>query len=140
MRLKDIIGLVAALVLAVGVAFLTRVFLTKGEKKHEEAVKQQIQLSKILVAARTLHEGDKLKAGDLTWQSWPQQAINLNYIRQGSMRIEDLSGAVVRFHVEQGQPLSIKDFVKRGEKGILAAVVESARAREAPALPSLVRR
>jgi pilus assembly protein CpaB len=123
MRLRDIIGLVIALLLAVGVALLTRVFLTHGEKPKQEAVLKQAPVTRVLVAGKTLSEGDKIRAGDLVWQSWPNQAMNINYIKEGKARVGDFMGAVVRFHIGQGEPVLIKDLVKPGERSILAAVI-----------------
>lgn len=124
MRLRDIIGLIIALLLAIGVAFLTRIFLAKEEKPaHEEVTQQQVGLTKILVAAQTLREGTKIKAGDLIWQEWPQKALNSSYIKEGTAKVENFTGAVVRFHLDKGEPLIITALVQPGEKGILAAMV-----------------
>ena len=124
MRLKDIIGLILALILAIGVAFLTRYFLTKEEKKtkHEVPVQQSL-LTKIFVAGIGLHEGDKIKPGDIVLQQWPQNAINSNYIKEGTVRPSDLVGSIVRGHLDKGEPITATSLVKPGEKGILAAVV-----------------
>jgi len=122
MRLRDIIGLGLALVLAIGVALLTRYFLAKEETQKEPKV-QQVELTRILVASKSLHEGDTVHVGDLIWQQWPQNALNANYIKEGSVKVEDLGGAVVRYSVENGEPVVLSDFVKSGEKGILAAIV-----------------
>jgi pilus assembly protein CpaB len=123
MRLKDIIGLILALILAIGVAFLTRFFLTKGEKpKHEIPVEQSL-LTKIFVAGNSLHEGDKIKPGDIILQGWPQNSMNTNYIKEGTVRPSDLIGSIVKGHLEKGEPITSTSLVKPGEKSILAAVV-----------------
>jgi len=124
MRLRDIIGFVIALLLAIGVAFLTRVFLTREEKpKEQHVVQQPAELTKILVAGRALHEGDKIIAGDIVWQEWPKKALNSNYLKEGAAKVEDLYGDVVRFPLDKGEPVLISALVKPGEKGFLAAII-----------------
>ncbi len=130
MRFKDIVGLGIALILAVGVALLTRFFLTSKEAPKKEIVsQQQQQLGQILIAGKNLQEGDKIKSGDLVWQQWPLTAINQNYVTPQvlsaySLKLEDLTGSVVRESFPQGDPIIIKEFVKQGERSILAAVLD----------------
>ncbi|MBI2707717.1 MAG: Flp pilus assembly protein CpaB [Proteobacteria bacterium] len=129
MRFKDIVGLSIALVLAIGVAFLTRFFLTRQEAPKKEIVSQQQQLTQVLVAAKNFQEGDKIKSGDLIWQKWPLTAINQNYVTPQtlslhSMKLEDLTGSIVRESFSQGEPIIIKELVKKGERSILAAVLD----------------
>lgn len=123
MRLKDIIGLVIALILAVFVAFLTRYFLTKEEKPKQPVQVQKVMLPKIYVAGRSLHEGDMIQPGDIVLQEWPQKSINPNYIKEGTINPGDLIGSIVRGHFEEGEPIIAADLIKPGEKGILAAIV-----------------
>lgn len=128
MRFKDIIGLAIALVLAIGVAFLTRFFLTKKEEPEKAIVAQQQQVTQVLVAGKGLQEGDKIKSGDLIWQKWPLETVSSNYITPQvlsslSMTLESLNGSVVREPFLQGEPILIKGFIKQGERSILAAIV-----------------
>ncbi len=123
MRLRDIIGLILALILAIGVAFLTRIFLSKEDKPKHETPVQQAEISKILVAGKDLTEGDKINPGDLVWQDWPPQALNVNYIKEGTVKVEDFLGSIVRSHIDKGEPVIASDLVKAGDKGILAAML-----------------
>jgi pilus assembly protein CpaB len=128
MRFKDIIGLGIALVLAIGVAFLTRFFLTKKEEPKQELIAQQQQVAQILIAGKALPEGDKIKSGDLVWQKWPLETVNSNYITPQvlaslSMTLESLTGSVVRDPFLQGEPILIKGLIKQGERSILSAIV-----------------
>lgn len=123
MRVRDIIGLILALTLAVGVAFLTRVFLTKEEKGGGEVVVKPAQLTKVLVAEKNLAPGDKIKAGDLIWQDWPKNTVAPNYLTAETTRAEEFTGAVVRFPIHKENPVIREELVMPGEKGILAAVV-----------------
>jgi pilus assembly protein CpaB len=126
MRLRDIIGLAVALLLAIGVAFLTRYFLTK-EETHKEVSKtterSSADLVKILMSAKNLQEGDIIRAGDLNWDDWPMLAMEPTYIKQGTIDINALRGAVVRTRIPQGQPVTAGLFIKPGDKSILAALI-----------------
>jgi pilus assembly protein CpaB len=123
MRLRDVIGLILALVLAMGVALLTRVFFTREETGKKEVSIQEASSSKILVSGRELHAGELIRTGDLAWQAWPQNALNEGYLKEGMIKVESLTGAVVLQHLSKGEPVGASDFVKPGEKGILAAVI-----------------
>ncbi|MBS0272574.1 MAG: Flp pilus assembly protein CpaB [Proteobacteria bacterium] len=123
MRLRDIIGLILALVLAMGVALLTRVFLAKEEPSKKQTTAKETTSLKILVAGKSLFEGSMISPGDLQWQVWPEDAANSSYIREGAIKVDDLKGAVVLQNLNKGQPVVASNFVKPGEKGILAAVL-----------------
>ncbi len=123
MRLRDIIGLVLALVLAIGVAFLTRIFLTKSDIAQKEVTAQSVEISKIIVAAKDLSTGTKVKPGDLVWQEWPQKSLNPSYITETTGKIQDYTDTVVRDSVLKGEPVVAADFVKPGDRGVLAAML-----------------
>ncbi len=127
MKLRDIIGLAIALVLAIGVAFLTRVFLNRESKSDSPVQVQQVELNRILVAKNDLYLGDKIKAGDLTWQDWPQNAINASYVKEGTVKIESFVGAIVRERLDKGEPVTSSILVRPGEQGLLAALVGSGK-------------
>lgn len=123
MRVRDIIGLILALILAVGVAFLTRVFLTKQENVGQEVVVKTEKVTKVLVASKNLAPGDKIKVGDLVWQEWSKDALMPTYITEEQARAEDFIGSVVRFPIHKSNPVVREELVQKGDKGILAAVV-----------------
>lgn len=123
MRLRDIIGLVLALVLAIGVAFITRIFLSKSEVTQKEVSVQSVEVSRVIVAAKDLTTGTKIKAGDLVWQEWPQKSLNPSYITETTGKLESYLGSVVKDRVLKGEPVVPGDFVKPGERGVLAAML-----------------
>lgn len=122
MRARDIIGLILALLLAVSIALLTRLFLTKEEKPKQEVVKAE-KITRILVAGKKLSPGDKIQPGDLVWQEWPSKALTPNDLTEEKTRMEDFIGSIVRFPISQGNPIVREELVKKGDKGFLAAVV-----------------
>lgn len=127
MRLRDIIGLILALILAVGVAFLTRIFLTREEKPSQEVTVNTQQITKILVAGKELAPGDTIKPGDLIWQDWPRSAVTPIDLTEDKTKIEEFMGSVVRFPIHKGNPIVREELVKRGEKGVLAAVISAGK-------------
>jgi pilus assembly protein CpaB len=126
MRARDIIGLVIALALAVGVAFLTRVFLSKEEKKPPQVVTkaESVHTTKVLVASRNLFPGTKIKPGDLIWQDFPQTALNPHYILEGQITAESFNNAIVRYPIHASNPVNREEIVKPGDRGFLAAIIE----------------
>jgi pilus assembly protein CpaB len=123
MRARDIIGLILALILAIGVAFLTRIFLTKEEKPTQVVTSKVEQLTRILVAGKKLLPGDKITTGDLVWQEWPKKAVTTNDLTEETTKIEEFMGSIVRFPIPKGNPIVREELVKRGDKGFLAAIV-----------------
>lgn len=125
MRIKDIIGLLLALVLAIGVAFLTRIFLSKEEKKAPQVVEktERAHTSKILVAAKNLAPGTKIITGDLIWQEWPSTALNPHYLTEQTATIEGFNSAIVRYPIHAGNPIVKEELVMQGDRGLLAAVI-----------------
>ncbi|HEV7372388.1 Flp pilus assembly protein CpaB [Arenibaculum sp.] len=78
----------------------------------------------VLVAAVDLPPGHFLQAGQLRWQAWPDEALSPAHIVQGQRPEEDFVGAVSRVPVLAGEPVTDARFVRPGERGFLAAVLE----------------
>lgn len=124
MRVRDIIGLILALILAVGVAFLTRLFLTKQEAPRQEVAIKAEQTTKVIVASKNLSPGATIKEDDLKWQEWPKTALEPSYITEGQAKIEDFRASIVRFPIQKGTPIVRQELIRKGDKSFLAAVVE----------------
>lgn len=124
MKVKDIIGLISALVLAVAVAFLTRYLLTReGGKKTSTVHESNLETMKVLVAGKVLNEGDTIKPGDLIWLDWPKRNVQTNFVTPNVTTPQNLLGAVVRHHVSLKAPINLSDLAKPGERGLLAAII-----------------
>ena len=123
MRVRDIIGLILALVLAIGVAFLARIFLTKKENVGQEVALKTEKITKVLVASKDLFPGDTIKPGDLIWQEWPKASLVPTYITEEQAKIEDFMGSIVRFPLNKSNPVVKEELVKKGDKSFLAAVL-----------------
>ncbi len=84
----------------------------------------------VLVAARPIPAGNFVSAGDLRWQSWPDQAVAPQYVvrnagnaNQSEQMMRNFVGTVARQGVAVGQPVSREIVVHPGERGFLAAVL-----------------
>ena len=123
MRVRDIIGLVLALILAVGVAFLTRFFLTKEIKPSQEVAVKAQKITKVLVAGKNLSPGDKIKPGDLVWHKWAEDRLEPSYLTEETAKIEDFTNFIVRFPIHKSNPIVKEELINKQDKGVLAAVV-----------------
>lgn len=121
MRMRDIIGLIFAVIAAIGIAYLTRMFLTSDAKPQETA--QVSTQQRILVAAKDLRVGSRLQGMDLQWVEWPSGSLSSSYVQEGTTKMEDVVGSIVRQPVTQGEPLTAGDFLKPGDRSVLSAVV-----------------
>jgi len=83
-----IIILSVAAVSALGLAFVVRGITGKEEAPAVVQVAEK-PAAKVLVAARDLPVGARLTAADLSWQSWPLEAVNEAYITDGSIALPE---------------------------------------------------
>lgn len=93
--------------------------------------------TQVLVATRAVGLGQRLTAGDVGWQDWPQGAVRGEYIT--SEQVPDapaqVAGAVARFEFFPGEPIREAKLV-RSDQGYLSAVItEGMRAVSIPVTP-----
>ncbi len=77
----------------------------------------------VLVAAVDLPAGSFLQPGSIRWQAWPDVELPASYFVKGARGEDQAVGAVVRYALAKGQPLTDGGLVKPGERGFLAAVL-----------------
>ncbi len=77
----------------------------------------------VLVAAVDLPAGSFLQPGSIRWQAWPDVELPPSYFVKGVRGEDQAVGAVVRYALARGQPLTDSGLVKPGERGFLAAVL-----------------
>lgn len=84
MKTSRIIVFSVAALAAIVLAFLVRGMMAPKATTKAEAspipVQQAVPTVKVLVATRDLKPGSRLLDTDLTWQDWPQNLLNPNYI------------------------------------------------------------
>jgi pilus assembly protein CpaB len=145
----------AALIGSVGLALFARTLATPPKRvAAAPAPVIQIPMTRVLVAAHDLQPGDRLTAGDFTWQDWPKNGVNAAFITDGpanapakatvTERIAtaaaikardtlsggaagaaaDLVGTLVREPMLKGEPIVAAKVVKGTEAGLLAVSLE----------------
>ena len=129
MRLKSILLVVVALVLAGFTAFMVRNWLEAERAAAQRAMANRPQAApaprgiQVLVAKRELPVGTFLRPEHLRWQTWPETSLSPAYAVEGKKKIEDFVGSVVRLPVAEGEPITDGRVVSPGTSGFLAAVL-----------------
>ena len=145
----------AALVGSIGLALFARTLASPKPHRVEVAVQQPIEapMTRVLVAAHDLQPGDRLTAGDFTWQPWPKAGLNPLFITDGAaapsqapltqkiaavaaIKARDtlsggaeggaaaFVGAIIREPVLKGEPLLLSKTVKGADAGVLAVSLD----------------
>src|SRR5919108_2518647 len=121
MNVKSVILIVAALLFAGGTAFVASRLMSTPQptvaKPKEEPAK------KVLVAKGNLPAGTFIKEEDLSWQKWPTDGVNENYLLEGQSDMDTVVGAVVRKGIVAGEPITESQIARPGDRGFLAAVL-----------------
>lgn len=125
MNAKNLILILVALVGVVGVVLFTRSYLSGIENRSVQVqpTVQQIATTKILVAKRQLPVGTILNQDHVTWQTWPENALNEAYFSNQREDMNTIGGRVVRTPLSTGEPMTRSALVAQGERGFLAAVL-----------------
>jgi pilus assembly protein CpaB len=126
MRLRTLLLLFVAIVLAGGTAVLARSWLA-AQRAAEIAEASPLALptpaKSVLVARSGIQRGQILKPDDLIWQIWPEGALDKNYVLLGTRTPESFAGSVARNPVAGGEPITEAKIVAPGNRGFLAAVL-----------------
>lgn len=117
MSSRSLLLLVVAGAVAFGTAFVMRGYLGNETKGPSEP--------RVLVAATDIPQGSFIHTSKhLTWAELPEDKITKDYILEGSINSEDYNGAVARFMVKKGTPITDSSVVKSHEGGFMAAVLK----------------
>ena len=125
---RSIVLVAIALVVAGATALLARNLVSAPEVEQTIIVQKENADTQILVSNKDVTTGYFLKNDDLTWQSWPDENVNENYILKTSdakadQQISDLVGSVVKSPITAGEPIVSGRVVKPGARGFMAAVL-----------------
>jgi pilus assembly protein CpaB len=127
MRLKSVLLIVAALLIAGFTAFMVRNWLDAERAAAQRAMNKpqapQPAGLQVLVAKRDLPVGTFLRPEHLRWQAWPEASVSPAYAVEGKKKVEDFVGAVVRLPIAIGEPITDGRVVAPGNSGFLAAVL-----------------
>ena len=127
MNLRKILLLAVAGLLTILTVWSVRSYLD-GQRAELDARARSMQQkpvaqgTMVLVAKNDLPTGSFIKPEHLRWQPWPDDGAS-NYVRQGSRRLEEFVGSVVRSRVAAGEPVTDGRVVKPDDRGFMAAVL-----------------
>lgn len=128
MRLKSLLLIVVALVVAGFTAYMVRNWLEAERAAALRAMQNKpapaIAATQVLVAKSNLPVGTFLRPEHLRWQPWPEASLSPAYAVQGKKQLEDYVGSVVRLPVAAGEPITDGRVVSPGNSGFLAAVLK----------------
>ncbi|MGH7093940.1 MAG: Flp pilus assembly protein CpaB [Stellaceae bacterium] len=126
MRIRTVLLLLVAVVLAGGTAMLARAWLA-SQRTQVAAEAAPVALpppvKSVLVAHHAISRGQILKPTDFAWQPWPNVGIDKSYILLGTQTPESFTGWVARYPMTPGDPVTTAKMVKPGSRGFLAAVL-----------------
>ncbi len=120
---KKLMILLAALVLAIGMALAARSLVAGAAAPAVKAMIAAPKGPKVLVAQRALPVGTIITADAIAYQDWPKDMVRDAYFVDGAVDMNKLTGTVVRFAVTAGQPLTQGALVAPGDRGFLAAAL-----------------
>jgi pilus assembly protein CpaB len=118
-----------ALVIATGTALFINAWL-QDQKRAALASVQPVTVVaepdyiEVLVAAERLLPGRFIKPSSLRWQKWPDVEVPAGYQVRGRGEDIDLTGSVVRHVLAPGDPILPENFIRPGDRGFLAAVLD----------------
>src|SRR5712671_3306807 len=125
MRIRTLLLLFAAVVLAGGTGLLVRSFLAQktAEVEARPLERPAAPQKSVLVARNAIARGQILKPQDFSWQVWPEGGIDRNYIQAGTRAADAFAGWVARDPFAPGEPISDAKIVSPGSRGFLAAAL-----------------
>jgi len=125
MRLRSLLLLLVAVGLAGGTAMLARAWLAAQHAQIAEASPLALPApaKSVLVARNEIKRGQILKPEDMSWQVWPEGAVDKSYVVLGTRTPESFAGWVARNPVSGGEPITEAKIIAPGNRGFLAAVL-----------------
>jgi pilus assembly protein CpaB len=124
-----LIILVIAAGAAIGAVFLVRSMQQPAPAVAAvapvEAKKPQAPAKQILVAKAAIPVGKFVVADDLKWQAWPDGSPTGAFIDQkaNAEGLEKMVGAVARFDLVEGEPITATKLVHPGDSSFMAAML-----------------
>lgn len=122
--------LIIALIALMFVVFTTLRGMNSGSPDAEPEVRtivEEVDYTQVLSVSEPMNKGDRVRDGDLKWIDWPTEAVTAALIINDSSAevsaMESLMGALVRESLTPGDPLIMSRFIRAGDAGIMAALL-----------------
>jgi pilus assembly protein CpaB len=90
-----------------------------------EAPKKEVPTKQILVARLAIPVGKFIVADDLKWQDWPEASPTGVFIdkKTDAEGLEKMVGAVARFELVEGEPVTVTKLIHSGDQSFMAAML-----------------
>ncbi len=121
--MRRILVPILALLIAGGAALYARKWVESRQVAPAATAAPAPPQKAVLVAAVDLPAGSFVHPSSVRWQPWPDVDLPSSYFVKGVRGEEEVVGAVVRYALARGQPLTDGGLVKPGDRGFLAAVL-----------------
>ncbi|MBL8548688.1 MAG: Flp pilus assembly protein CpaB [Hyphomonadaceae bacterium] len=120
MSARQLIILAVAFIAAAGALFLIR---GMSNVRPAPAVAADVQMGRVLVAAREIPQGAALESGDLQWRPFPPETINANFVKESDQpaALTEMNGWVARRAFLAGEPIVKASVISPDGRGFLAA-------------------
>ena len=94
------------------------------ETQIVEVAQPQIELERVLVAAKDIPIGTSLNPDMVEWQEWPRSAVAGGFLTRASdpKALENIAGAISRATLYQGEPIRETKLV-RSDRGYMSAIL-----------------
>jgi pilus assembly protein CpaB len=123
-----IVGLIVLALSVAGIStYLIQNFSTPTAIEELEQ-KAQPKKFQVLVALRPLYPGDKINLEMVTWQTWPEEGLNEQYISiekedQKDSGTKKVLGSIVRGQIQVGEPILTTKLFKSETPGFMAGML-----------------
>ena len=127
MAVRVVVLLGLALVIGVGTVIFAQKWIasqTPAAPTVNTEVVEVVPDLFVLVAQGNLQPGMLLGPESFRWQGWPTEDVPPTYVVQGKRDQSEFMGAVVRFPMSAGEPITDFKVAKPGQQGFLAAVLD----------------
>lgn len=122
MNAPRLIGL-AVSVIAGAIAFFIAMGQS-GDEPVEVITKIEEKTVRVLIADGELQRGDRLTADNMKWVEWPEKTLSPLYLKEGDVSMDDLTQAVARTMIVEGEPIIDGKIVRPGSRGMMSALLE----------------
>ena len=127
---RKIILIIVALAAGIGAFVLMRSALSDSANANNQPVVElepieEIPQVDVLISLRNIQVGETVSENDLSWVSWNETSVSPDQItrRARPEAIAEVSGQIVLIPIYQREAIVPQKIVKRGETGVMAAIV-----------------
>jgi len=110
---------------AIAIFFVVKSMGPSNEVQIVEPVVQEVEKTRVLMAAENIPLGSRISPNNLIFETWPTENIRPGMI-DADLRpdaIEELTGAIVRSKIFEGDPINEAKLVMGTDAGVMSALL-----------------